>query len=252
MARLALRCAKPLTALTFLEEAVKQHHPRHRLCMADIQSTPLTSACMDAYLAIQEPDSIHAATSTASPMSRLQRVLLDGRWADALTTADALGDTALRQTCLQHLGCHALAAQCVGPDGEAAMETAWRMGQWGGLGQAVTSTTEASSGALVHAVMLEGRLLTDAYPMSLHTGFHGSLTAALRAFVQGDLAMLNEARGKALSSVAMQLHTQLPEGHAPFNAAVVQLQMACAVGCVSAFQRRCAFQPQGGVDVAWH
>ena len=111
---------------------------------------------MEAYLAIQELDSVHAATRNVTPSSRLQRVLLDGRWADALVSADALGDADLRVACLQHLGCHSLAALCAvggdaahqGPGGEPAMEAAWRMGQWGDLGQALPPphTVASSSG----------------------------------------------------------------------------------------------------------
>ena len=53
----------------------------------------------------------------------------------------------------------------------------------------------------------------------------------LRAFVQGDHAMFDDALQGTLASVATQLQTHLPEGHAPFNKAIVQLQMAVAVGC---------------------
>lgn len=101
---------------------------------------------MEGYLDIQETDSVHAATLLVTTASRLQRVLLDGRWPEALATADAQDDQVLRTTCLQRLGCHSLAARCAGlegrgePTGESAMEAAWRMGQWGDLGHALALT----------------------------------------------------------------------------------------------------------------
>ncbi len=64
------------------------------------------------------------------------------------------------------------------------------------------------------------------------TGFHTSFVAAVRAFAQGDGELVNAALTNAQAHVAKQLGSMLPEGHASFNHAVVQLQLATTVGYV--------------------